>query len=565
MCYCFFADRTQLFNKSQKQYSSKEFIALNAITIGLGVVSMRRSVTTSMRKGNAYDLVPKVVDEPFLSRDQTDEWKGWMQFLILIYHYTGASKVLWIYEIVRILVASYLFMTGFGHTVFFYRRADYSLRRSMSVLVRLNLLSCLLPYVMRTDYLYYYFAPLISFWYLVIYMTMRIGHSWNSSLHFLLGKILISAIIVTASVRVPSVFEGVFRFLRMTCGIQWNVTEWRFRLQLDLYIVYVGMVAAILYMKISDSFNGEGYKNTLLEFIHDHFTRLRTLSIIGAIATIPIFWTFTRRSQNKYDYNWWVPYVSCFPILSFIVLRNCSRHTRNFYSSIFAWLGRCSLETFTLQFHIWMAADTKGLLSLGIFGRTATHIDGRWQDFALLTATFFWVSWHVAAATAAITSWIVDPGEGEVKVEPSGLEGSPLIALELPRTKSSDAVHGCLRAQKAIASNFTSDLTELVRKDLKVRLVFILVVLWLLNQVSPFAVTTALLELDLLTQMYRHTGKRLILIFAASPLSILHILRCNVSTSTPYSMRDFQLPTDSVEIFSKALGCDRKERYRHGR
>ena len=356
----------------------------------------------------------------FLSRDQTEEWKGWMQFVILIYHYTGASQILWIYESVRLLVASYLFMTGYGHAIFFYKKRDYSFSRVAGVLIRINLLSCLLPYIMRTDYLFYYFAPLISFWFVIIYATMAIGQLRNVSLSFMIVKVIISAILVTTVMRIPGVLEIVFRFLEFTCRIHWNVTEWRFRVMLDAYVVYAGMLTGILSVGISDGLHGGRYPNEVgvVRVVCRHFSKFRTASIAIAATIPPLYWLVARKFPDKYNYNWWHPYISSFPVLAFVILRNYSTYSRYFYSSIFAWLGRCSLETFVLQFHIWLAADTKGLLNTGLFARETSQEqhDGRWEDFAMITTIFFWVSWRVAGATQDITAWIIDTSEKKMIV-----------------------------------------------------------------------------------------------------------------------------------------------------
>ena len=486
MSYCYYADRTPLFNKTQKYYTDGEFISLCVVTLFLGVASIRRSMNGPLSRPSP-SLSTENADQPIVSRQQTDEWKGWMQCVILIYHYTGASKVLRIYEIIRLLVASYVFLSGFGHTMYFYKKADYSLRRCAAVLIRLNMISCILPHVMATNYLFYYFAPLISFWYIVIHITMAIGRSRNNSGRFLLCKILLSATVVNVVIIRGGFFELISLWLEKTCKIRWDVVEWRFRLQLDSYVVYMGMLSGILYVRMTDEFHPNTFKNTCFRQSLPKF-RLNCVAYIA--ATVSLYWWFARDASSKYSYNAWFPYVSGFPILAFVILRNCSRHMRNFHSSIFAWIGRHSLETFTLQYHIWLAADTKGVLSLGIFEHVAGDADGgRKIDFAVLTIVFLWVCWHVAAATQTLTNWIVDPRERREDL--ASEENANVDPDALPRDRSnadmrlgeSQEEHSADRLSTAAIWS-ASCVKKMVAEDLRVRLGLILLMLWLLNMVS---------------------------------------------------------------------------------
>ena len=457
LVYTYFTDRTHFFGKEAKHFSLEQFCVLVVLT---GIVGYLTAETADK-------------DQAFLNRDQTDEWKGWMQILILIYHYLGASKVSWIYNGIRVLVAMYLFMTGFGHTVFFYKKADYSFKRVVAVMIRLNLLNVVLAYTMNTDYLFYYFSPLISFWFGVIWITMWIKHDHNKDMRFLGAKFAVSAIVVTIFTKKPGILETLFSVLKTVANINWDAVEWRFRIGLDMWIVYVGMIVAILFIKASDFQSSPNWPN------------YRSIALRLSIITIPAYFLFEATRESKFIYNHWHPYISVFPILAFIILRNASTRLRNTHSTAFAFIGRCSLETFILQFHIWLAGDTKGVLI--VIGPS----QWRWVSFIFGTAIFLFLSWKVAAVTGVITGWIM----GNQKKQETAPSVAAVALVPLPNEPLSENDESSLPAPVTSVQqlSFSEKLVRVMGlywEDLRIRTGAITILLWILNLVCSLHTLT---------------------------------------------------------------------------
>ena len=431
--YCFLADRSSLFDKVQRTFNESHFVSMVGCVFIVGLLTIRRSGVklSPMPDKQFHRTSPSFLS---LSRDQTDELKGWMQVIILAYHYTGMSQTLWVYQIIRVLVAAYIFLTGYGHTIYFLETKDFSLHRVASVLVRLNLLSCILPYVMRTDYDFYYFSGLCSLWFLITYATLKID--FTCSIGYFIFKVSISALIVSSLISMPGLVELIAKILAVSCKIQLSVHEFRFRVSLDLYIAYIGMLCGMLNVKYNHSRSAVRYTAPVKQLL----PMLQSLSILASLICLPGYFYYIRSFPNKHAYNAWHTIISPVPVLSYLVLRNATSSLRECTSAFFAWLGRISLETFIMQYHIWLAADTKGVLSLGLWDRIPNQdLYERVAEFVVITAFFLLTSWEVSQATAVLTRSLVGPRPHSIKP----------LDLRLPQTTVAGTYELKIDEQKA--------------------------------------------------------------------------------------------------------------------
>jgi len=287
-------------------------------------------------------------------------------------------------------------------------------------------------------------------WFLIIYTTMAVGSQHNGQTAFFVAKIVTSACFVTWFMQEPWLLETLFEILRRMCGIHWSAREWAFRVNLDLWIVYIGMFAALAVIKIRE------YRLT------DHLYWPLSVKVVIGTSCVTVLWFFgfELHQESKFTYNLWHPYISFVPVLAFVVLRNASIVLRSTSSRVFTFIGRCSLETFIIQYHLWLAGDTKGIL-LVVPGT-------RWRpiNFIITTIMFVYVSDRMAYATTDITGWICGkasnllPITAPVSISPPsnhnleesarferGQEFIPLSDNEQPRKHTdSEPLHGAYTA-----------------------------------------------------------------------------------------------------------------------
>lgn len=353
MAYFFICDRTNFFMKENKYYSEFSFWLPIGYVFTLGLFFTEDSKFTKV-----------------LHRDQIDEWKGWMQLVILVYQVTGASQILLINMHIKVLISAYLFLLGYQHFVYVFQRGDITLVSLFKNLFQLNFMTITLCLCMNRPYQFYYFVPLLSFWYLMCYtmlvlpplITAQNSESNIAHYFYLVIKFIGMFSVITILFMSEVFFEKVFvtrPWKALFVTIDDDIHEWWSRWKLDRYSSLYGMLfgAILLISQRYSLFDDNNHSNL--------FSRGIALSAtLASIVGLGAYVTFTFLCRNELDCSEIHSYIVCLPILAYIVLRNISGVLRTRYSSLFAWFGDISLELFISQYHIWLAADTHGVLVL---------------------------------------------------------------------------------------------------------------------------------------------------------------------------------------------------------
>lgn len=385
VAYGFLADRTQLFNKVQKIYQASEFLVICGLILAIGLLTVRKvkepptlqEISSNCKEESSASkliLEKPAVPDTFLSPSQVLEWKGWTIAFFILTQYYAAEHEPWIHITSRLCISTQLFFIGYEHTLYLYTTGDYGVHRVATVLVRTNLFTVAVAYQMYSNYLFYHLAPLLSFWFLVTWGTLRFGKELNAKSKFLLGKIVFSAGFVMMFHRNDQPISFIFDVLRLIFRINWDGHDWRGNILIDPFIVYVGMLVALARIARRHLIAGATAKihNAQLprsqKLLECAVPYLPLLAIFASVTSLPYFFHTTLSSfVGPEGYDWDVhPYLSPIPVLAYLILRNSTTLLRHHSSKALMWVGMYGVEIWVLGIHAWNSADGRGVLSLGV-------------------------------------------------------------------------------------------------------------------------------------------------------------------------------------------------------
>ncbi|PKS12694.1 hypothetical protein jhhlp_000902 [Lomentospora prolificans] len=458
---CYMTEKTHIFTSMNRAWDSTQF------TWKLIAFVLLSFVTLTPRHS---PIRPSPKPQPAMPREYSDELKGLLQVVILLYGQYDGNSSLSAYKVFRITVASYIFLSSYGHATYFLTTKDYSFRRIAAVLLRFNLLSCILAFTVSTPWTAYYFAPLISFWFLVTYTILAVHKASNDNIPILFLKIVGAAAVGNLLILHSDLIEQVISVANLILRSSWSGGKMARELAFDSITPFIAILSASLAHRAtqlrdhSAPASGTPGPNIFAEFLDDVISAIAghessrfgagqlAKTIFTAIAVFIlalltfIFSDTVMRYRDTTELCH--PLISWIPILAAVYLRGTRKGG---YLAFPAFLGKIALELYLLQNHLWLVDS--GTHILGVWPRDdrASFLSQGIYYFqrAFITVAFVWVANECHHATRSAVNLILGT--------PADAEHAETLDADLLESKGAEVKLLKAHLQDRQGANWTSD------------------------------------------------------------------------------------------------------------
>ncbi len=319
--------------------------------------------------------VPTLSPEPdndVLNIHQTLELKGILILCFLIYQSTNASRAHEhryhnadeqrdvfnpYYNLNRVGASAFLFMTGFGHTMYFHKQHDYSTRRLLKVMFRMNFAAMFLCLALDKPYIFYKPCAMHTYFFTYVYGTMKWRSKKNYTKLGLRLKMIVTALTLylvwDCDLGLWPVHAVLFgRSEQQIAGAPYGqLWEFYFQGHLHHWAALIGMLYAL----------NHGVTSLMMRRLEKlgNPVQLMFKSIIGGTITVALLiWWFGPFRTTKYLYNATNAYFGFLPVLWYVFIRNSTVHLRSHHCEMFKTLGQYSLEIYLLHHHFFSSDET---------------------------------------------------------------------------------------------------------------------------------------------------------------------------------------------------------------
>jgi len=335
-----------------------------------------------------------------LSRNQTEEWKGWMQWAFIMYHYWRMYSV---YNEIRVFVSAYVWMTGFGNFLYFDKKQDFSVERAVSMWIRINYFPILLSVFIGVPFDLFYIVPLHTTAFFITMVTCYVAtlmpEGWTTDKR---NQAAIGACVVA---------HLVFYETPLVNGLLVFGKEIHFRFQADKYSAVLGICSGYFW----------GRFKHWAQWCHvpdeqGNFTEKQKQAAWaqrgGGAALMLLWWLLFGKITDKFTYNPIHPFIFWMPIAGWLMVRNSSKYLTELHSSALEFFGRITLETYVLQFHLFMCRNVQHILvvipgSGGADGNVVLKLLNMIVVGVIFVAVAFWARKITVTTQMTVTDLVV--------------------------------------------------------------------------------------------------------------------------------------------------------------